>query len=139
MSEADQLTKELHDFFNRFTSWETSLIRSRSLTLSESHAIEILGVYGRMNMKSLGEKLAVTTGTVTITVDRLEKGGYARRVTQKGDRRTYIIELTPPGERAFEEHHEHHRRLTQELMPLLSEEENLSFIKILQKLNQHLF
>ena len=139
MGEAEQLTEELHDFFNRFTSWETSLIRSSSLTLSESHAIEVLGVYGRMNMKSLGEKLAVTTGTVTITVDRLEKGGYARRVTQKGDRRTYIIELTPPGEQAFEEHHEHHRRLTQELMPLISEEENLAFIKILQKLNRHLF
>lgn len=139
MDEAKQLTEELHDFLNRFTSWETSVIRSGSLTLSESHAIEVLGVYGKMNMKSLGEKLAVTTGTVTITVDRLEKGGYARRVTQRGDRRTYIIELTPFGEQAFEEHHEHHRRLTQELMPLLSEEENLAFIKILQKLNRHLF
>lgn len=90
-------------------------------------------------MKSLGEKLAVTTGTVTITVDRLEKSGYARRVPQIGDRRTYIIELTPLGEQAFEEHHEHHRRLTQELMPLLSEEESSAFINILQKLNQHLF
>lgn len=139
MDEAKQLTEELHDFFNRFSSWETSVIRSGSLTLSESHAIEVLGIYGRMNMKSLGEKLAVTTGTVTITVDRLEKGGYARRVTQKDDRRTYIIELTPAGEQAFAEHHEHHRRLTQELMPLLSEEENLAFIKILQKLNRHLF
>jgi len=90
-------------------------------------------------MKSLGEKLAVTTGTVTITVDRLEKGGYARRVPQKGDRRTYIIELTPLGEQAFEEHHKHHRRLTEELLPLLSEDESSAFIKILQKLNQHLF
>jgi len=86
-----------------------------------------------------GFGLAVTTGTVTITVDRLEKGGYARRVPQKGDRRTYIIELTPPGEQAFEEHHKHHRRLTEELIPLLSEEESSAFINILQKLNQHLF
>ena len=139
MDEEEQLTEELHDFFNRFSSWETSLIRSSSLTLSESHAIEVLGVYGKMNMKSLGEKLAVTTGTVTITVDRLEKGGYARRVTQKDDRRTFIIELTTLGEHAFEEHHEHHQRLTEELMPLLSVEENLAFIKILRKLNRHLF
>jgi len=139
MDEVEQLTNEMHDFFNRFTSWETSVIRSSDLTLSESHAIEVLGVYGKMNMKALAEKLAVTTGTVTVAVDRLEKGGYAKRATTEEDRRAYIIELTPVGRKAFEEHHKHHLRLTQELIPLLSKEESDTFLNILQKLNRHLF
>jgi len=139
MDEVEQLTNEMHDFFNRFTSWETSVIRSSDLTLSESHAIEVLGVYGRMNMKTLAEKLAVTTGTVTITVDRLEKSGYAKRATTEEDRRAYIIELTPAGKKAFEEHHKHHQRLTQELIPLLSKDELTTFLRILQKLNEYLF
>jgi len=137
MDEVEQLTNELIDFFNRFTSWETSVIRSSDLTLSESHAIEVLGVYGKMNMKKLAEKLAVTTGTVTATVDRLEEGGYAKRMAVQGDRRTYMIELTPAGKKAFEEHHKHHLRLTQELRLLLDKEEIDAFIKILQKLNEH--
>lgn len=137
MDKAEQLTNELIDFFNRFTSWETSVIRSSHLTLSEGHAIEVIGVYGKMNMKKLAEKLAVTTGTVTATVDRLEKGGYAKRALVEGDRRAYMIELTPAGKKAFEEHHKHHLLLTQELMLQLDKEEIHMFTMILQKLNEH--
>jgi len=137
MNEVKQLTNELLDFFNRLTSWETSVIRSSHLTLAEGHAVEVLGVYGKMNMKKLAEKLAVTTGTVTATVDKLEEGGFAKRILVREDRRTYMIELTPAGKEAFEEHHKHHLRLTQELMLLLDREEIDTFIKILQKLNEH--
>ena len=141
MSDGDveRLTNEMINFFNRFSSWETSVIRSSDLTLSETHAIEILGAHGEMKMKMLAEKLGVTTGTITVTVDRLEKKGYAKRGTTKEDRRAYIIELTPAGKKAFEDHHKHHLHLTEELMSLLSEEEIAAFVKILQKLNEQLF
>jgi DNA-binding MarR family transcriptional regulator len=135
----EQLTNEMHNFFNLFTSWETSMVRSGSLAVSESHAIEVLGIYGKMNMKALANRLAVTRGTVTATVDRLEQGGYAKRKTIAEDRRTYIIELTPEGKKAFEEHHKHHLRLMEELIPLLSKEETNTLITILRKLNEDLF
>jgi DNA-binding MarR family transcriptional regulator len=137
VDDVERLTNETVYFFNRFSSWETSVIRSSDLTLSETHAIEILGAHGEMNMKNLAERLGVTTGTVTVTVDRLEKKGYAKRGTTEEDRRAYIIELTPAGKKAFEEHHHHHLRLTQELMLLLDKEEIGAFIEILQKLNEH--
>ncbi len=137
--QVEQLTHEIYNFFNRFVSWETSIIRSSDLTLSESHAIELLGIYGGMNMKALADKLAVTRGTVTVTVDRLEKGGYAKRFNIEEDRRVYIIELTPKGHKAFEEHHKHHLRLTEELIPLLSNTETETLLRILQKLNADLF
>jgi DNA-binding MarR family transcriptional regulator len=137
--QVEQLTNEIYTFFNRFVSWETSIIHSSDLTLSENHAIEVLGIYGKMNMKTLADKLAVTRGTVTVTVDRLEKGGYAKRSTIEEDRRAYIIELTPEGHKAFEEHHKHHLRLTEELVPLLSDAETETLIRILQRLNADLF
>jgi len=137
--QVEQLTHEIYNFFNRFVSWETSIIRSSDLTLSESHAVELLGIYGGMNMKTLADKLAVTRGTVTVTVDRLEKGGYAKRFSIEEDRRAYIIELTPKGHKAFEEHHKHHLRLTEELVPLLSDAETETLLRILQKLNADLF
>lgn len=138
-NDVERLTNEMIDFFNRFSSWETSVIRSSDLTLSETHAIEVLGAHGEMNMKKLAERLGVTTGTTTVTVDRLEKKGYAIRGTTKEDRRAYIIQLTPAGKKAFEDHHKHHLHLTEELMPVLSEDEIVTFTKILQKLNEQLF
>jgi DNA-binding MarR family transcriptional regulator len=137
--QVEQLTNEIYNFFNRFVSWETAIVRSSDLTISENHAIEVLGIYGKMNMKTLADKLAVTRGTVTVTVDRLEKGGYAKRSTIEEDRRAYIIELTPEGHEAFEEHHKHHLRLTEELAPLLSDTETETLIRILQRLNADLF
>ncbi len=137
--QVEQLTNEIYNFFNRFVSWETSIIRSGDLTLSENHAIELLGTYGKMNMKTLADKLAVTRGTVTVTVDRLEKDGYAKRSSIEEDRRAYIIELTLDGHKAFEEHHKHHLRLTEELVHLLSDAETENLLRILQKLNADLF
>jgi DNA-binding MarR family transcriptional regulator len=134
----EELSNELHNFFNLFSSWETSAVRSGNLTVAESHAIEVLGLEGNINMKTLAEKLGVTRGTVTVTVDRLEKGGYARRAPVEGDRRVYLVELTRKGEKAFHEHHEHHLRLTEELVLLLENGEVDILMGILRRLNQHL-
>ncbi|WP_456475786.1 MarR family winged helix-turn-helix transcriptional regulator [Candidatus Pyrohabitans sp.] len=135
----EQITYEMLEFFNRFSSWETSIVKAGNLTLSEAHALEVLGTHGTMNMKALAEKLGVTTGTTTVTVDRLERKGYARRETTEKDRRVYLIGLTKAGQEAFEEHHRYHMQLTEELISHLREDEITQLLAILQKLNRHLF
>lgn len=135
METIEQLNAELVEFFNRCVSWEASVIQSGPLTLAETHAIEVLGHHGRMNMKSLAQRLGVTTGTTTITVDRLEKSGLACRTPAEKDRRSYIIELTPDGEEAFLDHHRHHLQLAEEIASALSDEEIAELIAILQKIN----
>jgi DNA-binding MarR family transcriptional regulator len=139
MSKIKDLTNELLDFFNRFHSWETSIIQASNCTLSESHAIEALGTYGKINMKTLAKKLGVTTGTVTVTVDRLENKGYAQREKTSNDRRVYIIRLTSEGEKEYREHYKHHMVLTEEIINLLSEDEINVFNNVLKKLNSQLF
>ncbi|PKL59633.1 MAG: MarR family transcriptional regulator, partial [Methanomicrobiales archaeon HGW-Methanomicrobiales-4] len=104
----NELNEGLVEFFDRFSSWESSVIEAGHLKIADAHAIEVLGHYGRMNMKDLAGRLGLTTGTTTITVDRLEQGGFARRVRAEHDRRSYIIELTVAGSDAYEEHHRHH-------------------------------
>lgn len=142
MDEQDTLIEALNDglieFFDRFTSWESSVIQSGHLKISDAHAIEILGHYGRMNMKELAERLGVTTGTTTVTVDRLEHAGYACRTRAEFDRRSYIIELTPAGNEAYHEHHRHHLNLARDLVSVLGEEDAGSLIRILRKATEHL-
>ncbi|UNC93105.1 MarR family winged helix-turn-helix transcriptional regulator [Candidatus Contubernalis alkaliaceticus] len=139
MKDLEQLTDELLCFFNGFASWESSVIRSSDLTVSEAHAIEILGQYGKMNMKQLSQKLGVTTGTTTVTVDRLETRGYARRESIKEDRRVNLISLTDKGTKAFEEHHRYHLSLTEQMISTLSDEESSLLLDMLKKINREVF
>ena len=134
----NHLNEGLVEFFDRFSSWESSIIEAGPLKIADAHAIEILGHYGRMNMKELAGRLGLTTGTTTITVDRLESGGYARRVRAEHDRRSYIIELTPAGAAAYEEHHRHHLGLATEINSILGDEETGQFVTILRKINERI-
>jgi DNA-binding MarR family transcriptional regulator len=131
----EELNENLVEFFDRFTSWENSVIQQSSLTVAGAHAIEKLGHNGSMNMKDLSKSLGVTTGTITVTVDRLEKGGYAIRDRSESDRRSYIIRLTEKGEEEFAAHHSHHMSLSDEIASILSEDEVKNFVRILEKIN----
>lgn len=135
----DELTTELFTFYNGFTSWENSVIKYSDLTVAEAHAIEALGKYGPMNMKRLAEKLGVTTGTTTVTVDRLEKKVYALRAPVKEDRRMYLISLTEKGQQAYREHHDYHNSLTEQILAVLSAEERAQLLSLLQKINAEAF
>ncbi|NMA65171.1 MAG: MarR family transcriptional regulator [Clostridiaceae bacterium] len=139
MDLVEELTDELLLFYNSFASWESSVIRSGDLTVSEVHAIEALGQYGTMNMKSLAKKLGVTTGTTTVTVDRLESKNYARRESIKEDRRVYLISLTEKGEKAFAEHHRLHLKLTEQMVSCLEKDEAKQLIAIIKKINKEIF
>lgn len=139
MKDIEELTDELLYFFNGFASWENSVIRASDLTVSEAHAIEVLGQYGNINMKSLAQKLGVTTGTTTITVDRLERKNYAVRESTKEDRRVNLIVLTDKGKRAYEDHHRYHLNLTEQMLSALSVEEIKQLQNILKKINSEVF
>lgn len=135
----DELTHELLSFFNGFASWESSVIRASDLTVSEAHAIEVLGQHGQMNMKNLARRLGVTTGTTTVTVDRLEKKEYARRESTMEDRRVHLINLTDKGRQAFAEHHRYHLTLTDQIISALPEEEAFQLLAMLKKINAEIF
>jgi len=135
----EELTHELLAFFNGFSSWENSIVRSSELTVSEAHALEVLGEHERINMKGLAQKLGVTTGTTTVTVDRLEKKSLARRESTKEDRRVNLISLTDVGKKAFEEHHDFHMHLTEQMTAVLSDDEIKQFLHTLKKINTETF
>ena len=135
----EDLTHELLAFFNGFSSWENSIVRSSELTVSEAHALEVLGEHDNINMKGLAQKLGVTTGTTTVTVDRLEKKCFARRESTKEDRRVNLIVLTDIGKNVFEEHHAYHLHLTEQMTSTLNDYEISQFLSTLKKINEETF
>ena len=131
--ELKELSKIIVEFYEKMSAWEDSVVRDSGLTTAQNHTIEILGHTGAIKMKELANKIGVTTGTLTVGIDRLEKKQLLRRVPHESDRRSYLIELTEEGKKIHQQHHQHHIRLTQELVADLSEEEQSTFFTLIQK------
>jgi len=131
--EIKHLSKIIVEFYEKLSSWEESVVRDSGLTTAQAHAIEIVGHAGSIKMKDLAQKIGVTTGTLTVAVDRLEKKGLMKRKPHESDRRSYLIELTPKGEINFKEHHNFHIKMTEEIVAGLTPEEQVQFSRIIEK------
>lgn len=138
MHDLERLSDLLIEFYEKLSSWEQAVVRDTPITLPQMHTLEILGQQSPLRMKELAAKMGVTTGTLTVNVDRLEKQGLVARIPHETDRRSILVALTPAGEELFREHHDHHLHLTRELQAALSPEETEQFASILAKLTQAL-
>ncbi|PIE65742.1 MAG: MarR family transcriptional regulator [Desulfobacterales bacterium] len=131
--DVEELSKIIIEFYEQLSTWEEGVVRDSGLTTTQNHTIEIVGHEGAIKMRKLADKLGVTTGTLTVSVDRLEEKRLLRRVPHKTDRRSYLIELTDKGHDIFKKHHNHHLNLTREMMTGFSEKEQEDFYKAIKK------
>lgn len=127
------LARSIVEFYEKLSSWEHEVVRGSDLTPNQMHAIEIIGHEKSLRMKELAEKLGVTTGTLTVSVDRLEQKGLLERQPHETDRRSYRVVLTPDGKKHFRKHHEFHVKLTEEIASGLTPEELECFSAVLGK------
>ena len=132
--ENEQLTRLLIEFYEKFSSWEHGVVKESGLSLPQMHTLEILGADGDLRMTELAAKMGITTGSLTVLVDRLERGGFVARKPHETDRRSIRVGLAPEGERLFAEHHKLHEQLTQEILCALSPEEAGPFAAMLAKI-----
>ncbi len=65
------------------------------LSATDLDALEHLEAEGQLTQRELGERLSLTSGAITMLVDRLEQGGWVRRGPHPTDRRYILVELAP--------------------------------------------
>jgi len=119
-SELSQIIIELYD---KISSWEHAVVKKSGLSPAQMHAVEIVGHHEKLRMKELAGKMGITTGTLTVMVDRLERNGMVTRQSHPTDRRSYVIVLTDLGREHFQEHHQMHCLLTTELTASFNDDE----------------
>lgn len=127
------LSDQFVEFYDKFSSWEHSVLRGKDLSPAQVHTIEVIGHQQDMRMKELAERLGITTGTLTVAVDKLEKKGLVLRKPHKQDRRSWFVVLTEKGREVFEQHHRFHENFTREIAAGLSNEEICMIHKLLGK------
>ena len=99
------------------------------------HTLEILGADGDLRMTELAGKMGITTGSLTVLVDRLERGGFVARKPHETDRRSIRVGLTDEGQRQFAVHHKLHDQLAQEILCALTPDEAGQFAAMLHKIS----
>jgi len=122
-SELEHLSHQLLELYDKINSWEHSVVKGSGLSPAQMHAIEVIGHRQDMRMKELAERLGITTGTLTVTVDKLEKKGLVLRKPHQHDRRSWLISLTESGRRIFSQHDRFHLDFTKDISADLNGEE----------------
>jgi len=92
-STPSSIRAQLHRFGLQRDRLRASLCQAAGITHSELDALEHLEVDGPLTQRQLGERLLLTSGGVTVLVDRLERAGWVARRPHPTDRRAVLLEL----------------------------------------------
>jgi len=91
----DELVGEFRISGNQDSAFDNLAAERLGLNRTDLHCINIIENSGGLTAGELAKESGLTTGAVTGVVDRLERAGYARRVSDPGDRRRVKLEVTP--------------------------------------------
>jgi len=123
--------------FNDILSIEEKALREgkfNNLSISELHVIEAVGLKEPVNMTKVANHLKVTTGTLTIAINRLVRKEYVKRERDYEDKRVVNLSLSELGHEAFNHHEKFHDEMIECIMTDLTKEEGDVLVKALSKI-----
>ena len=71
-----------------------ALADEAGINATDLDPLEHLEVDGPLTQRQLAERLSLTSGAITMLVDRLEASGWVRRLPHPSDRRSTLVELS---------------------------------------------
>jgi MarR family 2-MHQ and catechol resistance regulon transcriptional repressor len=96
-------------------------IAGTGLQLSEFTIMEVLKHKGPLSITAIGQKVLLTSGSMTAAINRLERKGYVRRRRDASDGRRFHVHLTAVGrsiiDRAYSKHAANLERVAGALTP----------------------
>jgi len=97
--------------------------------------INLLDIDGPLTPGRLAELTRLTTGGVTVVLDRLEKAGVIRRAPNPDDRRSSLVSVEPKFLRSAKGAYETMTNETNALLAQFSERELAIVVRFLEKAN----
>jgi DNA-binding MarR family transcriptional regulator len=90
-----ELISEFRIAGNQDSAFDNLAAERLGVNRTDLHCINIIENSGGLTAGELAKEAGLTTGAVTGVIDRLERAGYARRVSDPADRRRVKVEVTP--------------------------------------------
>ncbi|MCU6791999.1 MarR family transcriptional regulator [Paenibacillus sp. WQ 127069] len=111
-------------------------IKNYELTPSEFGILEVLSTKGKIPIQQIGEKILITSGTMTYNLDKLEKKGLVERIPCLEDRRVVYADLTVAGKEMINRIFPQHAESIQQIMNGLSQAQKQETIELLKLLGK---
>lgn len=111
-------------------------VKATGLCLSDFGVLEALLHKGPLPISALGEKVLISSGSMTAAVDRLERGGFVKRAEASADRRSRIVHLTSKGSAFIRKLFAEHERDMERAFSRLNNSERETLAPLLRKLGR---
>ena len=121
-----KINEYLTAIFNNVLIIEESSLRSSrfsDVTIKEMHTIDVIGEKKDATPTDIARALMVTLGTVTTSLNNLERKGYIERVRSTKDRRVVHLYFTKKGRLVYRFHQRFHRAMVRQITEGMDEEE----------------
>jgi len=112
-------------------------IAGTGLQLSEFTIMEVLLHKGPLPINAIGEKVLLTSGSMTAAINRLEKKEFVRRIQDASDGRFFHVHLTEMGRLVIRTAFEKHTANLEQVAAALSQDERDELVRLLKKIGRH--
>jgi MarR family 2-MHQ and catechol resistance regulon transcriptional repressor len=142
MREKEQETAGVHVWlilwkaFRALASVAEASICETDLGDSDFRILEVLFHKGPLPVNTIGPKVQLTPGSISVAIDRLENKALVRRQSAPEDRRVRRVELTPKGRELISRAFQHHADVMETAVSVLSAAERATLLALLKKLGK---
>lgn len=139
VSPKEVINELLVDVFNHILSIEAEVLRNRGVKLSmtEVHVLEAIKNTKDPTMGNVANKLRITMGTLTTSINVLVRKDYVERYRDENDRRKVYLELKEPAEEVLKIHDEFHDEMVSSLLKDLDLEKDKILLKSLENISNY--
>lgn len=109
-------------------------IEQLPLCASDFAVLEAILHKGPLPVNTIGRKVLLTSGSITVAVDRLEEQDLVERRPHPTDRRARVVHLTAAGRRLITKAFAEHERDMERAVSALEPSERATVIRLLKKL-----
>jgi MarR family 2-MHQ and catechol resistance regulon transcriptional repressor len=112
-------------------------ITRTGLNVSDFSILEALLHKGPMPINTVGEKVLLTSGSMTAAANRLVSKGLVERVRDLVDGRCFYLHLTETGHNLIDGAYQRHSENLDKIFECLDENERAALVRLLKKLGHH--
>jgi DNA-binding MarR family transcriptional regulator len=120
---ADRMVLEIRKFIASAIFFNAKAAESVGLGLTDMQMVHTLQLYGPSTPGKLAQSTGLSSGGVTVALDRLERAGYVKREANPADRRSLLVALVPSRIRKLEALYKDVERNVRQQLEMLSEKD----------------
>jgi len=133
---ADRIVLEIRKFIAASIFFNAQAAEKAGIGLTDMQMLHMLQLYGPSTPSRLATWTGLSSGGITVALDRLEKAGYVRREPNPADRRSLLIKLIPARLRKLAAMYEGVENETRRLLAMLPQSDLEGVVRFFEKLHE---